>query len=429
MNKVICDVCGTKYPETTEQCPICGCAKPENARIVSDEVSGTEAKTTGSYTYVKGGRFSKGNVRKRNKASVVAREEQKENLNESEKQSDKNSNKGLVIAIIALLLAIVAVMLFIFFKYFAPAGSKDENTVPVQTSTVETTTVPVVIPCTGLELSSSMVSLENLGDSWLLNFQVMPADTTDEVSFTTSDAFVATVNSEGRITAVSAGEAIITVTCGEQSVACTVTVTDPAAATETTVPETTEVTEPVSDDWKMNRSDISFTKAGDSWNLFKGSIPADVVTWTSDDETVATIINGVVTAVGPGNTNVHGELNGTKYSCIIRCRFTAASQDSENDSSTETTTATQTSGKYVLCIDGVDVSKRPFGNDVSIKVGEKFQLTLRTENGDIISVNWSASKDGICSISGNTITGTKKGQTNILVNYAGYTYTCIVNVK
>ena len=24
MSKIICDVCGTRYPETAEQCPICG---------------------------------------------------------------------------------------------------------------------------------------------------------------------------------------------------------------------------------------------------------------------------------------------------------------------------------------------------------------------------------------------------------------------
>ena len=58
MNKVICDVCGTAYPETSSHCPICGCAKKSVDRTSAGEEDG-------SYAYVKGGRFSKKNVRKR----------------------------------------------------------------------------------------------------------------------------------------------------------------------------------------------------------------------------------------------------------------------------------------------------------------------------------------------------------------------------
>ena len=70
MSKVICDVCGTAYPETADQCPICGCAKPENARAAASD-STAENISGSTYTYVKGGRFSKANVRKRNKAKGV----------------------------------------------------------------------------------------------------------------------------------------------------------------------------------------------------------------------------------------------------------------------------------------------------------------------------------------------------------------------
>ena len=54
MSKVICDICGTSFPESATQCPICGCVRP--AEVVS--VPETEEEKTG-YTYVKGGRFSK----------------------------------------------------------------------------------------------------------------------------------------------------------------------------------------------------------------------------------------------------------------------------------------------------------------------------------------------------------------------------------
>jgi len=61
MNKIFCDVCGTSYPETANQCPICGNAKSEGAGT-----SGNSVPQDTGYAYVKGGRFSHRNVRKRN---------------------------------------------------------------------------------------------------------------------------------------------------------------------------------------------------------------------------------------------------------------------------------------------------------------------------------------------------------------------------
>ena len=65
MNKIICDVCGTAYPETASQCPICGCARTSNTAVSADQLAEDAAAASG-YNYVKGGRFSKSNVRKRN---------------------------------------------------------------------------------------------------------------------------------------------------------------------------------------------------------------------------------------------------------------------------------------------------------------------------------------------------------------------------
>ena len=69
MSKIICDICGTSYPETASQCPICGCVRPGDFQRVSDE-SKNEGNNASGYTYVKGGRFSKTNVKKRNSGKV-----------------------------------------------------------------------------------------------------------------------------------------------------------------------------------------------------------------------------------------------------------------------------------------------------------------------------------------------------------------------
>ena len=63
MSKIICDVCGTAYPDTASQCPICGCARPDHPQAAAGNSAGEQVDAGGGYTYVKGGRFSKSNVR------------------------------------------------------------------------------------------------------------------------------------------------------------------------------------------------------------------------------------------------------------------------------------------------------------------------------------------------------------------------------
>ena len=70
MNKVICDVCGTDYPETASQCPVCGCVRRGGSQTSAGNATANSESAAG-YTYVKGGRFSKSNVRKRLKAAPV----------------------------------------------------------------------------------------------------------------------------------------------------------------------------------------------------------------------------------------------------------------------------------------------------------------------------------------------------------------------
>ena len=37
MSKIICEICGTSYPETAECCPICGCSQTDAEKITTDE--------------------------------------------------------------------------------------------------------------------------------------------------------------------------------------------------------------------------------------------------------------------------------------------------------------------------------------------------------------------------------------------------------
>lgn len=79
--------------------------------------------------------------------------------------------------------------------------------------------------CTGVDVSPSSVTFDEIGDTQTLTVVLTPADTTDTVSYASSDETVCTV-SDGVVTCVGVGTATITVTCGSVSDTCTVDATE-----------------------------------------------------------------------------------------------------------------------------------------------------------------------------------------------------------
>lgn len=45
------------------------------------------------------------------------------------------------------------------------------------------------------------------------------------------------------------------------------------------------------------------------------------VTWSTGDAAIATVENGVVTAVGEGTVTITADYYGLSASCTVRCRF------------------------------------------------------------------------------------------------------------
>jgi rubrerythrin len=39
MSKVICDICGTTYPETADNCPICGYAQFQDVELTEEDLA------------------------------------------------------------------------------------------------------------------------------------------------------------------------------------------------------------------------------------------------------------------------------------------------------------------------------------------------------------------------------------------------------
>jgi len=446
MSKVICDVCGTTYPETASQCPICGSAKASGAQTAATGAQQT-GEAAAAYSHVKGGRFSKTNVRKRKKGGKTP-----ERRSGSGRQNGKNGNakqgtNWSMIVVILLLLAIIAVVVYIFVKILGPGGGPGLNTEPNNTTapgneTVESTLQD--IPCTGIELSNTVIVLEKAGDAWLLAATPAPTDTTDEVIMKSENPAIATVTPEGNVVAVSGGETVITVTCGEIKAQCRVVCsfgdpTQPTGGTEPSNP--TEPTEPPVE-FKFNTKytdsttglqDTTMLKKGEKWNAYRGSISPLEINWITDDPNVCTISNGLVTAVGRGKTLIHAEYKGQTFSCIVRCSWKEEVKPTEPEptQSTESTEGTGTTEPTPTVPEVTEPSVKISHTDVTLLLGTtdrgSFYLKLK-ENGNTVDVVWTAQDDSICKIEGNKITGTKVGYTNISTTYKENVYACKVIV-
>lgn len=388
MSKIICEICGTSYPETAAQCPICGCVKP----VDTGSAKNKDTKTGEAYTYVKGGRFSKKNVKKRNAGSPLSPVEIQQPNNDKNEKEEK-SNRILVITIVALLLAIIAVGAYIAVGMFGDVLFPDLTATEEKTEPSDADQASQA-PSIEISISPESVVLESEGQEYRIKVTCTPADTSEVVQYTSDAPEVVTVDKTGKLTAVSEGEATVTVTCGTAKAICTVVCTFPD---ETVVLPVTE--------FALNKEDFTLSAKGESWVLYDGEIPVSEITWSSDDEKIATVKDGKVVAVGSGVTKVHAEYDGEKYSCIVRCTF----EDEQDVPEGEKLTISKT--------------------DVTLSVNESFYLTLKDASGKTVDVNWTSSNPGSVEISGNKITGKSTiDYSTVYTTYEGVKYSCIVRV-
>ena len=249
MSKIICDICGTSYPETEEVCPICGCSKDVSAALLADELLEQEFNTAvdepalapehkEAPEFEDDDFFEEDDLFGDSDDEDDDEDDDDDDDDEDDEGEEHVSNAGLVIALVLVILALIAVSAFILVRYFLPNVVGPEVTKPSIVETTEATveTTELRIPCESLALTSGgEIVLEEEGTNWLINVMALPENTTDELVYASSDEAVVTVNEQGKLTAVGEGSAVITITCGQQELKCTVTCD---FTQETTVPET-----------------------------------------------------------------------------------------------------------------------------------------------------------------------------------------------
>ena len=214
--------------------------------------------------------------------------------------------------------------------------------------------VTVTVSATGVTLLQTELPLAK-GATATLTATVAPSDATNQkVTWRSSNTSIATVEN-GTVTAVSAGNATITVTTedGNHTATCEVTVT--VSATGVT----------------LSQTELPLAK-GATATLRATVVPSDAtnqkVRWSSNNTAVATVENGTVTAVSGGNATitVTTEDGNHTATCSVAVEATSAVEDAVFAS--------------------VVVSPNPFGEQLCITYGDlRGQYVLYNAQGVVVA--------------------------------------------
>lgn len=130
-------------------------------------------------------------------------------------------------------------------------------------------------------------------------------------TWSSSDESIATVDADGKVSAVSAGQATITVTDGSGKGTCMVRVKGGTSSGQTT-------TTPSGSAPKLSSTDFTTRVGGPDVQLKVGGTTSSV-TWASKNTGIATVSgSGVVKAVSAGTTTITATVDGKVLECIVR---------------------------------------------------------------------------------------------------------------
>lgn len=254
----------------------------------------------------------------------------------------------------------------------AKDGSKKKVTCKV------TVKIPTVVKVSRVSLNKNDLALTSKGQSYQLSASVAPSNASNKsVKWTSGNPKVATVSSSGKVTAVANGNTTITATAADGSgkkdiCAVTVNIPKPADPTPTPTPSVVKVSSV-----SLNPSSLNLTKKGQTARLSATVSPSNAtnksINWSSSNSNVATVSNGVVTAVGNGNATITATAadgSGKRTSCSVTVNI---------PTTPDTQTITLAGGDVDRCAIGwwdeiaasVDLSKITFqinGNDQCIEI-------------------------------------------------------------
>ena len=259
-------------------------------------------------------------------------------------------------------------------------------------------TGPTTVAVTGVSLNKQTLNLVE-GDSETLTATVAPSNATNKaVSWKSSDASVASVDNSGKVTAVKAGSATITVTTtdGSKTATCSVTVTA----------KTIEV-----NDVGLDKSEMEMV-AGDSYQFTVTLKPDNAsdktLSWSSSDENVATVDNsGKVTAISEGKVTITVKTSNPAQSASCDITVKAAS----------------------IPVTGVNIDSWII--NIGVNETAAIAYTIQPEDATNKEVTFSSDNTDVVAVdSEGTLVGVSSGSAKVTVTTddGGFSSVCTVNV-
>lgn len=255
-------------------------------------------------------------------------------------------------------------------------------------------TVTVKRHAESVELSQKEIKLY-LGENRSLTATVLPSDASDKnVTWSSSNPNVATVSTAGNVVSKSVGTTVITVKTadGGHQASCHVTVLEPVvyATSLTITPQALN----------MN--------IGESASLTLQMLPSNAnekLVWESDNESVARVVNGDITAVGVGVAKIM-----VKGKNVTSNAVTVTVIDK-------------------FAVTGVKLNE----SEKSLQVGDSFTLTATVlpEDARDKTVTWSSDKESVATVKDGVVTAVSPGTAIIKVTAGAgaFSATCSVTVE
>ena len=261
-------------------------------------------------------------------------------------------------------------------------------------------TYETAVPTTSVDVSPATVTLAP-GETQQLTTTVLPTNTTDTLTYSSTAAGVATVTSSGLITAVADGTATITATSGNYSDTCVVTVETPTAPF--IAPEKT--------------STSGYTGCDETIGFTYGNLTGTLGVSTSNANVSAIIQND----------------DGDSADVVITFNTATASASSVylKDGSTTLATITVTSiTASSVTITGLPASATLYNNS-TLDLGS--QITVTATGSMSSDVSWESDDVDVATVSAaGVVTPVALGTANITVtsdDYPSATMTCSVTVE
>ena len=272
-----------------------------------------------------------------------------------------------------------------------------------------------ILPITVAEikLSQSTLSMKK-GETAALTATITPENATDKsVDWTSSDTKIATVDSTGKVTAVSAGTASITCMAkdgSDKKATCKVTVTDPTPPKPSVV-KVTKIT--------LNKTTASVGK-GKTMQLTATVTPTNAtnkaVTWKSSNTKIATVSStGKVTAKSAGTVTI-----------------TCTAKDGSGKKATCKVTVTEPKPPVKPTVKVTKVTLNKKAATLSPKETLTLRATVTPTNATNKAVTWKSSNTKIATVSSTgRVTAKSAGTVTITCTAkdgSGKTATCKITV-